>query len=147
MSMTRTPAMIEHVAPEALARFERSLLSCLGNTTFVDRFYARFILANDEIASMFARSNLQRQAKVLQASLYLVLRAASGHADGLAHLGDVGRTHSARGLTIQPHHYDIWLDTLVVVASEVDPRFDVATEAAWRACLAPCIAAVLGGAR
>lgn len=135
------------IPPDTLARFETSLLCCLANTTFVDRFYARFLLANEEIAQLFARSNLQRQAKVLQASLYLVLRAASGHADGLSHLADVGRTHSGRRLGIQPHHYDIWLDTLLRVASEVDPKFDGATDAAWRACLAPCIEAVLGGAR
>lgn len=130
-------------ATPTFAVFEASMHRCLADASFLDRFYARFLLAHPEIAAKFARVDLAKQARVLRASLYLVLRAAAGHEDGLTHLAEVGHTHGSRKLDIRASHYQTWLDTLIQVASEVDGSFDGHVEAAWRENLAPCIQAVL----
>lgn len=130
------------VTAEHLARFQTSLDRCLGDPVFLKRFYARFLLADAAIAAKFAKTDLKKQANVLRASLYLVLRAAQGHQDGEHHLHEVGRTHSARGYAITSEQYAVWLRTLLEVAREVDREFDADCEAAWRACLEPCVALV-----
>lgn len=129
-----------------LARFQASLERCLGAPDFLQRFYARFLLSHPTIEAHFARTNLKKQAAILRTSLYLVLRAAQGHEDGLDHLREVGRTHSSRGYGIGAHEYTLWLHTLLDVAREVDPEFDADCEGSWRACLEPCIALVISHA-
>lgn len=132
--------------PASYSIFQVSMERCLANPTFIDRFYARFLLTHPEIAEKFARTDLKKQAHVLRASLYLMLRAAAGHEDGIAHLHDVGRTHTRRQLGIERSHFDTWLDTLLGVARETDPGFDTLTEAAWRESLVPCIEAIVSTA-
>lgn len=127
----------------SFVRFEASLHRCLADPTFIDRFYARFIGTNAEIAGKFEGVDLARQAKALRASLYLVLRAAAGHDDGITHLRDVGRSHGERKLGVRREHYAHWVDTLVTVAREMDRQFDASIESAWREHLAPCIEAIV----
>lgn len=123
----------------ALESFRESLERCLADATFTQRFYARFLLASEEAASKFAQVDLKRQSNVLRSSLYLVLRAALGHPDGVEHLEDLGRSHARTRHDIDPHLYVHWLDSLIAAASETDPRFSPAVEKAWRAALEPCI--------
>ncbi|MFO0683750.1 MAG: globin [Sandaracinus sp.] len=131
------------MAPASYPVFENSLTRCLASPTFLKRFYARFMAAHPDIAQRFQHTDLDKQVRVLRASLYMMLRAAAGHEDGIAHLRDVGRTHGARNLDIHAALYDTWLDSLIAVAREVDTTFDDATEHAWRENLAPCITAIL----
>lgn len=131
------------MAPASYPVFETSLTRCLANPTFLTRFYGRFMAAHPDIAHRFQHTNFEKQVRVMRASLYMMLRAAAGHEDGMAHLRDVGRTHGARNLDIQADHYATWLDSLIAVAREVDTGFNDATESAWRENLAPCIAAIL----
>lgn len=141
-SVVACAAMAIVVRADHLARFQTSLDRCLGDPVFLQRFYARFLLADEAIAAKFEKTDLKKQATVLRASLYLVLRAAQGHEDGVHHLHDVGRTHSARGYGITSEQYGVWLRTLLEVAREIDHEFDADCETAWRACLEPCVALV-----
>lgn len=134
---------MQPVDPIILERFRASLDRCASQPTFTRRFYARFVLSSDEVARKFETVDLKRQASVLQASLYMMLRAASGHDDGLAQLRDIARTHSRRGYDIGAHLYEHWLRCLVTVAGGTDPTFDAEIEAAWRATLQPCIDAMI----
>lgn len=131
------------MAPVSYPVFENSLTRCLASPTFLSRFYARFMAAHPDIAERFRHTDLEKQARVMRTSLYMVLRAAAGHEDGIAHLREVGVTHGARKLDIRADHYATWVDSLVAVAREVDTSFDDTTESAWRENLAPCIEAVL----
>lgn len=119
---------------------------CFADPSFLDRFYARFLLSNDEVARLFADVDMKKQSSVLKVSLYLVMRAARGLEDGLEHLARIADTHGKLGLDIGPHLYDHWLDTLIVVVSETDPDFEESLEATWRAALRPCIDHILGSA-
>lgn len=132
---------LERLTPTDLERFERSLERRLADPTFTSRFYARFLLTNDEVAAKFAGTNMTRQASVLKRSLYLVLRAALGLEDGLEHLDDIARSHGHRRLGIPAEMYELWLDTLVTVALETAQPSESPEEIErlWRGALRPCI--------
>jgi truncated hemoglobin YjbI len=128
---------------DSLPIFQDSLERCLADATFTQRFYARFVRSSDEVADRFKHVDLKRQANVLRSSLYLVLRGAMGHSDGLDHLDDVARTHGKKGLDIPRHLYMHWLDCLLAAARETDPAFGAEHESHWRAALEPCIERLL----
>lgn len=124
---------------ETIACFHGSLDRCLGVGSFLERFYARFLASDEAVASRFRGTDMRRQESVLRASLYLVLRAAQGGDDGRAHLVEVAHSHSHRGHDIPPRLYDLWMDALLSVAAECDPRWGTDTERAWVACVRPFI--------
>lgn len=128
---------------ESLDVFTHSMERCTRAPLFVERFYARFLLSSDEIAARFTGVDLKRQAGVLRASLYHVMRAAQGSPDGVLHLEEIAATHSKRGYDIAPKDYDHWLECLIAVAGETDPTFDATTEAAWRLHLGRAIAVMI----
>ncbi|MCB9598011.1 MAG: globin [Sandaracinaceae bacterium] len=132
------------LTPGDLDRFQRSLERCLADATFASRFYARFLLANEEIAEKFANTDLKTQGTVLKRSLYLVMRAAHGLEDGLDHLERIAESHSHRKLAIPAHHYGIWLDTLILVMRETEPAYEDGLEELWRAVFQPCIDRMVG---
>ena len=125
--------------PEDVQCFQESLDRCTADPSFFHRFYARFMLSDPEIASRFQGVDMRRQASVLRSSLYLVLRAASGLEDGLAHLADVSRTHAKNGHDIGPHLYEHWLNALLAVVSETDPHYEEGVGQAWESTLRSCI--------
>lgn len=132
--------------PDELDRFQRSMQRCFADPSFMSRFYARFLLSNQEVATMFADIDIKKQASMLKGSLYLVMRAAHGFDDGLEHLAQISSTHGELGLNIGPHLYQYWLDTLVTVVAETDPAYEPSLEATWRAALQPCIDHMVGSA-
>jgi hemoglobin-like flavoprotein len=132
---------VEPLSPAQLERFRVSLERCLADGTFVSRFYARLMLGHAGIAARFAQTDMKKQGTVLKRSLYLVLRAALGIEDGLAHLDEVAATHGPQQLGIPAHFYDAWLDALIAVAHETaHPSESYAdVERLWRGALQPCI--------
>ncbi|MBX3269412.1 MAG: hypothetical protein KF729_04080 [Sandaracinaceae bacterium] len=132
-----------NLEPAALDQFQRSLERCLADPTFTSRFYARFVLSSDEIAALFAETDIAKQGVVLKRSLYLVMRAARGLEDGLEHLERIAESHSARGLGIEPRHYAHWLDTLIAVMRETDPAYEPALEVLWREVFGHCVAQMI----
>ncbi len=128
---------------ETLDLFTRSMERCLLAPSFLDRFYARFLLSSDVAARRFENVDLKRQAAVLRASLYHVMRAARGASDGMQHLEEIAAKHSKRGLDIRPAEYKHWLECLIAVARETDPTFDAPTEAAWRLHIGNAIGVML----
>lgn len=131
--------MPQLVDSSVLERFQNSLDRCTVDQTFLQRFYARFLLTSEEIAERFEGVDLKRQTHVLRTSLYMVVRAASGFEDGIAHLQDIARTHSKDGYDIKPAFYEHWLEALLAAAAETDPDFDDETADAWTSILRPCI--------
>lgn len=127
----------------ATALFRESLDRCIVVPGFLERFYARFLGSSPDVSRRFAHVDMARQASVLRASLYMVLRAAEGSADGRAHLESIAESHSQRGHDITSDLYALWLTSLLETAREVDPLFDGQTEHAWRTCVEPCIARMI----
>jgi hemoglobin-like flavoprotein len=117
--------------------FLASLKRCLAAPGFMETFYQRFVSASEEVREKFRNTDLQRQARMLSDSLYVLAVAVQGHAGSPA-WGDLPRLaerHSRKDLDIRPPLYDHWLACLIDTARQYDPRFTPEIEAAWRATL------------
>jgi hemoglobin-like flavoprotein len=129
MSAVPTPA-----TPVFLASLKR----CLAAPGFLAAFYERFTGSSEEIREKFRGVDMQRQARVLEDSLYVVAVAVQGEEGSLARsdLPRLAERHSRRDLDIRPEHYETWLRCLLETAREHDPEWTDGTAAAWRDTLA-----------
>ena len=118
--------------------FNDSIERCSCQPEFLRRFYELFVASSDTVAKKFENTDLKRQARMLKTSLYIMM-LSGGESEQVAHLERLATLHSRAGLDIKPELYDLWLDRLVQAAGEFDPKFDKATETAWRSVLQPGI--------
>lgn len=132
----------EHREPPPVDRqlvelFLASLKRCLAMPGFMESFYRSFVSSSEEVREKFRNTDLQRQARMLSDSLYVLAVAVQGQAGSPAR-GDLPRLaerHSRRDLDISPPLYDHWLACLIGTARGHDPEFTPEIEAAWRATL------------
>lgn len=118
--------------------FLESLARC-GNGAFVDRFYERFLASSPEVRAKFASTDFARQRLMLLRSLELVAAAADGDAKGVEELRARAETHSRSQLNIEPHLYDLWLESAIQSASAADPLWTAEVETAWRSILGAAV--------
>lgn len=118
--------------------FNDSIERCSCSPDFLRRFYTLFLASSDTVAKKFERTDLQKQARLLKTSLYIMM-LASGESERIVHMDRLAKLHSRAELDIKPELYDLWLDRLVQAVREFDPMFDAQTETAWRRMLQPGI--------
>ncbi|MCC7044555.1 MAG: globin [Acidobacteria bacterium] len=118
--------------------FLESLARC-GRGAFVDRFYERFLASSPEVRAKFASTDFGRQRLMLLRSLELSAAAADGDPDGVEELRVRAETHSRSQLNVEPHLYDLWLESAISSASEADPLWAPDVETAWRSILGAAI--------
>jgi hemoglobin-like flavoprotein len=118
--------------------FNDSIERCSCQPEFLRRFYELFVASSGTVAKKFENTDLKRQARMLKTSLYIMM-LSGGESEQIAHLDRLATLHNRAGLDIKPELYDLWLDKLVQAAREFDPKFDIATETAWRSVLQPGI--------
>ncbi len=113
-----------------------SLSRCVKDPRFLDRFYELLMASSDDIREKFETTDFERQMKVLQDSLF-VMMVAAGTTSGMAHkeLAKLAERHSRNNLNIKPEWYVNWLDCLMKAVSEVDPQCTPELELAWRESL------------
>jgi hemoglobin-like flavoprotein len=112
--------------------FDASLRRCDASPDFLDRFYERFLSSSPKVQEKFARTNFERQKRLLRASFYLILLAAEDpDSDPGVYLEKMAIRHSAADLDVGAELYDLWLDSLLAVVEECDPAFDSEVEEAW----------------
>jgi hemoglobin-like flavoprotein len=123
------------VDKDTLKRFDESLRRCNAAPDFLDRFYETFLASSPKVKEKFAKTDFVRQKRALTASLHLMLLAAD-HLNGpQRYLRDLAASHGRQQLNIGAELYDLWLDSLLSTAREVDPEFDDETEKAWEAVM------------
>jgi hemoglobin-like flavoprotein len=137
----------EHGEPPRVERrlvesFLASLKRCLGTPGFMESFYQSFVSSSEEVREKFRNTDLQRQARMLSDSLYVLAVAVQGQTGSPARgeLPRLAERHSRKDLDIRPPLYDHWLACLIDTARGHDPQFTPEIEAAWRATLAVGIA-------
>ena len=118
--------------------FLESLARC-GRGAFVDRFYERFLASSPEVRAKFATTDFARQRHLLLRSLELIASAVDGDPEGVEELRARAETHSRSQLNIEPHLYDLWLESAVASASEADPLWTPDLETAWRSILGAAV--------
>jgi hemoglobin-like flavoprotein len=126
------------VPTPATGVFLASLKRCLGSPGFLTAFYERFTGSSEEVREKFRGVDMQRQARVLEDSLYVVANAVQGEEGSVARgeLPRLAERHSRRDLDIRPELYDVWAQCLVETARAHDPQWAEDVAAAWRDTLA-----------
>jgi hemoglobin-like flavoprotein len=126
------------VPSPSVETFLASLKRCLAAPGFLASFYERFVGSSEEVREKFKDTDMRRQARVLQESLYVVANAVQGEENSLARgaLPALAARHGRQDLDIPPRLYDLWTECLVETARAHDPQFASAVEAAWRETLA-----------
>ncbi len=127
------------MATPELESFDDSLARCYASPRFLERFYELFIEASPEARAKFAHTDLAQQRRMLKASLVLMMLAAGGKTEGMAHMERIAGVHSKGHYDIPAALYDIWLDCLVQSVREFDPEYTDEMGATWRRVLAPGI--------
>lgn len=114
-------------------RVHKSLKRCNRDPRFLDLFYETFFNASPEIARKFADTDMHRQKRMVEASLYTSILAAENVPYAVSSIKKLGEQH--RHLDVQPSMYQLWLESLIQAIATCDDAFDADVEAAWRAVL------------
>ena len=116
-----------------LETFRSSLLRCLSNLHFLEKFYTEFISSSPEVAHAFAHTDMERQKAMLNASLYQLMNYYSSNDDqSKKHIQKLGAQHGMYGHKVPLHMYDLWLESLMKAVRECDPQFSPSLDAIWR---------------
>jgi hemoglobin-like flavoprotein len=125
-----------HPAMDARTRdsFLASLRRCRASAGFLDAFYERFISSSEEIREKFKNTDMARQVRMLEDSLFVVAVAVQGEEGSPARsdLPRIAARHSRKDLDIRPGLYDVFLECLIGTVRTHDPQFTAEVEAAWR---------------
>lgn len=105
---------------------------------FLDRFYQRFLAADDIVAEKFRGTDLVHQKEMLRESLAEMFDFFLKHSSN-PYIITLSRVHGVRGRDIPPRLYDVWLEALVATVLECDPKASDNVVLAWRIVMAPGI--------
>jgi hemoglobin-like flavoprotein len=122
--------MGRRLSEETLATFHDSLDRVLQQNDFFDAFYERLMGRSPEIAAKFAGFDMTRVKRLLRDAFYLKMMASDGNRRAAARLERLAERHAELGITRAMH--ETWLDTLLSVVAERDPRYDARVEQSWR---------------
>ncbi len=133
MNVLSSDASRDHMNAELFGRFRSSLLRCLSNLRFLDRFYSEFLSSSHEVKEAFSQTDMERQKAMLNASMYQLMNLYEKPDDQvIAHIQELGAHHGKHALQIPAHLYDLWLESLLVAVSASDPEYDHELEKIWR---------------
>lgn len=110
---------------------QESYARCRAMPHFLPRFYDLFLGKGPQIAARFDGVDMERQQRMLRASLELVHLAATSGVDPGFFLEPMAKRHSRDQYDIKPALYADWLDALLTAAEECDPQFEEETRKAW----------------
>jgi hemoglobin-like flavoprotein len=117
---------------------EASYHRCAEQPAFFRTFYDRLLASDPAIPPKFARTDFERQAKLLKHALGLLLIYAKRPNPAL--LERIALRHGRHGVDVPPDQYRHFLDALEQALTAHDPEYRPDVGAAWRAALAPGIA-------
>ena len=135
---------LRSVSPAQLELAQASYARCLEAPEFFRAFYDRFLASDPAIPPYFAQTRFDRQDRLLQHGIALLLIYAKRPNPGL--LERIAERHGAGDLNIPARLFAPFTESFIASVRQFDPAFDGTVEAAWRAALAPGIACVQGSA-
>ena len=117
------------------ASFDR----CEATGSFAEQFYDVFLNSSAEIAPLFAKTDFEKQRKLLRASVYVMITRNVDDPQARETLERIGGSHGRTQLNIRPELYELWLDSLCETLKRMDPEWTAELERAWRDHLRPGI--------
>lgn len=128
----------------AVAVAKASYQRCLNAPDFFPTFYQTFFEACPVVRPMFAQTDFDRQHKLLQHAIGLLLSFNSQKEAEPNVLTRVADRHGRNDLKIDPAHYAAFLNSLILTVRQFDREFTPETESAWREATAAGIAYMRG---
>lgn len=114
-----------------LALFLDSFERCVQNEQFLKVFYEIFLGSAEDIPAFFMNTDFARQRRILKSSLYEMITVSAKRTADPSVLSVLTQRH--RELKIQPHHYDLWLQSFISAVAECDPHFNSEIAQVWHA--------------
>lgn len=109
---------------------------CIRGGQFIERFYEVFLGSHADVASAFAKTDFDRQRRLLRRTLTSAIMYAAGSESVTREITTMAEVHSRKGRApVQPYLYSYWLESLIVTIREFDPECDPRLERRWRAAL------------
>jgi hemoglobin-like flavoprotein len=105
---------------------------------FFDEFYEKLSGSQPQIAALFARTDMDRQAKMLMQSITHVT-AFSATLEPTEELNFIANLHGRGKLDLPAAYYDQWMYCLMETVQARDPKYDENVNRAWRTVMAPGI--------
>lgn len=99
-------------------------------------FYDRFFEVRPEARQLFARTEFERQHRLLRHAIGLLLSFPEEPDGEPTILTRIAERHSRRDLGIEPSLYPPFLESLLDTIQRCDPQFTPLVEQAWRTTLA-----------
>lgn len=117
------------MSEDDLALFLDSFDRCINEERFLDVFYASFLGSSPEVAAMFSGTDFPKQKRHLKASLFIMVGAIARRKADFSDLEGLSTRH--RQMRIQPHHYELWLKSLLHAAESCTGGFDGRMTRVW----------------
>ena len=125
---------------ELAGTVKASYARCCAAPAFFDAFYRRFFEVCPAARPLFAKTDFDRQRRLLQHAFALLLIFPAQPDAEPTLLSRVAERHSRRDLNIDPAMYAPFVDSLIDTVRAHDPECTPALEAAWRSTVAKGIA-------
>ena len=121
---------------EAIAVARASYQRAAGAPDFFTAFYDRLFEVRSDTRQLFARTEFERQNKLLRHAIGLLLSFPEEPDGEPTILTRIAERHSRHDLAIDPSFYPPFLESLLDTIKRRDPEFTPAVEQAWRTTLA-----------
>jgi hemoglobin-like flavoprotein len=112
---------------------EASYHRCADSAAFYDTFYAHLLASDPRIPPMFARTEFERQHRLLKHALGLLIIYAKRENPSL--LDRIADRHLEVG--VGDELYPFFVDSLIRTVAEHDPEYTAEVGEAWRVAMAP----------
>lgn len=130
----------EPIDPELLSAAHASYERASAKPEFYASFYANFFKACPDARARFAKTDFERQHKLLHHAIGLLLIYPKHQGDELNLLSRIARRHGRKDLNIPVEMYPPFVDALMQTVRQCDPSLTPDLEAAWRRILAVGVA-------
>ena len=120
---------------DKVRQFRASYSRCTLDPDFIPTFHKIFITTSADAQHHFADIPEDRQIKMLEYALYLLMLSIDRNSDAMTCLEQLGKSHER--LTIKPDLYDHWLDSLVTTVRNYDGKTYPHISDVWREVLGP----------
>ena len=121
---------------EAMRVAKASYERCRESDAFFRSFYRNFFTACPQAEPMFAKTDFDRQIRLLRHAVGLLLIFSTQPKDEPTILTRVAERHSRRDLDTPPEFYGDFVDALIETVAEFDPAFTSDVAVAWRRTVA-----------
>ena len=123
------------VPAEKQSQFRSSYSRCTLDPEFIATFHKIFITTSAEALHHFSHIPEDKQKKMMEYALYLLMLSIDSNPDAKACLEQLGKSHHK--LTIKPELYDHWLNCLITAVENYDGREHPEIGSLWREVLSP----------